>query len=74
LLTAVEFAVGVLPISEAVEMPASRQTLRRTLSFFGWPYLAMRLGIPDYGHPEPPHTPRLPTDQTVEITQTSTQT
>jgi nitroreductase len=69
-LAAAELGVAVLPISEAVEMPASRQTLRRTLSFFGWPYLAMRLGIPDYGHPEPPHTPRLPADQTVEVVQT----
>jgi nitroreductase len=67
-LTAVERGVGVLPISEAVEMPASRQTLRRTLSFFGWPYLAMRLGIPDPDRPGPPHTPRLPTEKTVEIT------
>jgi nitroreductase len=72
-LTAAELGVGVLPISEAVEMPASRQTLRRTLSFLGWPYLAIRLGIPDYGHPEPPHTPRLPADQTVEATQTPDQ-
>jgi nitroreductase len=71
-LTAVEFGVGVLPISEAVEMPASRQALRRALAFFGWPYLAMRLGIPDYAHPEPPHTPRLTADQTVEATQTPT--
>jgi nitroreductase len=65
-LTAVELGVGLLPISEAVEMPASRQTLRRTLSFFGWPYLAMRLGIPDPDHPGPGHTPRLPVDRTVE--------
>jgi nitroreductase len=68
-LTAVELGVGVLPISEAAEMPASRQTLRRTLSFFGWPYLAMRLGIPDYRDPEPPHTPRLPADQTIEVSE-----
>jgi nitroreductase len=66
-LTAVELGVGVTPISEAVEMPASRQTLRRTLSFFGWPYLAMRLGIPDPDHPGPAHTPRLPAEQTVDI-------
>jgi nitroreductase len=66
-LTATVFGVGLLPISEAVEMPASRQTLRRTLSFLGWPYLAMRLGIPDYGHAEPPHTPRLPADRTVQV-------
>jgi nitroreductase len=66
-LTAVELGIGVMPISEAVEMPASRQTLRRTLSFFGWPYLAMRLGIPDPDRPGPPHTPRLPAEQTVEV-------
>lgn len=68
-LTAVELGIGVLPISEAVEMPASRQTLRRTLSFLGWPYLAIRLGVPDHGAPEPPHTPRLPAEKTVEIAQ-----
>lgn len=65
-LTAVELGVGVTPISEAVEMPASRQTLRRVLSFFGWPYLAMRLGIPDPDQPGPAHTPRLPAEQTVD--------
>jgi nitroreductase len=65
-LTAVELGVGIVPISEAVEMPASRQTLRRTLSFLGWPYLAMRLGIPDPEHPGPAHTPRLPTRQIVD--------
>ena len=66
-LAAVELGIGVLPISEAVEMPASRQTLRRALSFFGWPYLAMRLGIPDPDRPGPAHTPRLPAQQTVEV-------
>jgi nitroreductase len=66
-LTALELGVGVLPISEVVEMPASRQTLRRTLSFFGWPYLAMRLGIPDPDHPGPAPTPRLPAGQTVDL-------
>jgi nitroreductase len=67
-LTAVEHGVGVLPISEAVEMPASRQALRRTLSFFGWPYLAMRLGIPDPDHAGPAHAPRLPAERTVDGT------
>ncbi len=66
-LAAVELGVGVLPISEAVEMPASRQTLRRTLSFFGWPYIAMRVGVPDPDHPGPGHTPRLPTSETVRL-------
>jgi nitroreductase len=67
-LAAVELGVGLLPISEAVEMPASRQTLRRTLSFLGWPYLAMRLGVPDPDHPGPKATPRLPAGEIVEVT------
>jgi nitroreductase len=66
-LAAVEHGLGVLPISEAVEMPASRQTLRRALSFFGWPYLALRIGVPDPDHPGPSHTPRLPAKQTLKI-------
>lgn len=66
-LAAVELGVGVLPLSEAVEMPASRQTLRRTLSFFGWPYIAVRVGIPDPYRPGPEPTPRLPAEQTVHL-------
>jgi nitroreductase len=64
-LTAVRLGLGVLPISEAVEMPASRQILRGTLAFMGWPYLAMRIGVPDPGEPEPAGTPRLPAEETV---------
>jgi nitroreductase len=70
-LTAVELGVGVTPFSEAVEMPASRQTLRRTLAFLGWPYLALRLGIPDPDQPGPKATPRLPVEETVEVTDRS---
>lgn len=69
-LTATEQGVGVLPISEPVEVPTSRQALRRSLSFLGWPYLAIRLGIPDYGHALPPRTPRLPAERTVEQVET----
>lgn len=65
-LTAVGFGLGILPISEAVEMPASRQILRRTLSFLGWPYLGMRIGYPDPHLPGPAGTPRLAAEQTVD--------
>jgi nitroreductase len=67
-LTGIELGVGLMPLSEAVEIPASRQTLRRALSFFGWPYLAMRLGVPDPDEPGPKATPRLPAEETVEVT------
>ncbi|NUT36392.1 MAG: nitroreductase [Hamadaea sp.] len=65
-LTAVGFGLGVMPISEAVEMPGSRQILRRTLSFLGWPYLGLRIGYPDPHLPGPAGTPRLAAEQTVD--------
>jgi len=64
-LSAVGRGLGVLPISEAVEMPASRQILRGTLAFMGWPYLAMRIGVPDSQEPAPGATPRLAAEQTI---------
>jgi len=63
-LTAVRLDLALLPISEPVEVPASRQILRRTLSYLGWPYLAVRIGVPA-GDPEPPTTPRLPATETI---------
>ena len=66
-LEAVEHGVSVLPLSGAVEVPQTRLTLRRLLANLGEPLLILRLGIPDPDHAGPPHTPRLPADQTVEI-------
>lgn len=66
-LRAVELDLTLLPLSAAVEVPATRQTLRRMLAGVGEPYLVLRFGVADPDHAGPPHTPRLPADQTVEI-------
>lgn len=66
-LTATEAGVSLLPLSAAVEVETTRQVLRRLLSHLGEPYLVVRLGIAEAGHGGPPHTPRLPSTQTVEV-------
>ncbi|NUR69391.1 MAG: nitroreductase [Hamadaea sp.] len=63
-LTAVRLGLGIMPISEPVEVPAGRQILRRTLAYLGWPYLAVRVGVPA-DDVEQPATPRLPTTETI---------
>jgi nitroreductase len=69
-LTATEAALTLVPLSAAVEIPATRQTLRGLLSNLGEPLLVLRLGVGDPEHAGPPHTPRLPADQVVEIATT----
>jgi hypothetical protein len=64
-LTAVEVGVAVLPLSATVEVPGTRQALRRLLAGVGQPYLVLRLGIADPDHEAPPHAPRLGADRTV---------
>ncbi len=66
-LTAIERDLTVVPLSAAVEVAATRHTLIRMLAGVGAPYLVLRLGFADPDHAGPPHTPRLPADQTVEI-------
>ena len=53
-------------LSAAVEVPETRQTLQRLLANLGQPFLALRIGV-RAEHDEPPPTPRLPTEQTIEI-------
>jgi hypothetical protein len=65
--TAMEFDLTVLPLSAAVEITGTRGALRRMLSNLGEPYLVIRLGVGDPEHARPPHTPRLPADQVVEV-------
>ncbi|AEV85052.1 hypothetical protein ACWT_4028 [Actinoplanes sp. SE50] len=48
-------------------MPFTRDALRRMLGGVGVPHLAVRLGLQDPEHTAPPHTPRLATEQVVEI-------
>ncbi len=64
-LTATELGVSVVPMSAAVEVDATRHELRRLLAGVGYPYLGLRLGIPDPDHAGPPATPRLPAEQTI---------
>jgi nitroreductase len=64
-LTGTELGVTVLPLSAPVEVAGSRETLRRLIADLGHPYLVLRLGTADPHGAGPPHTPRLPTDQTI---------
>lgn len=66
-LAATERGLSVLPFSAVIEVPVTRESLRRLLSFVGYPYLVLRLGLPDPDHTAPPHTPRLPSEQVIEI-------
>jgi nitroreductase len=66
-LAAIEESLSVVPLSAAVEVPGTRRVLRHLLADVGEPFLVLRLGIPDPDHAGPPHTPRLPADQVVEV-------
>jgi nitroreductase len=66
-LSATEHGAAVLPLSSPVELDFTRQALRRMLGDIGYPYLVLRLGIADPAHAGPPHTPRLPSEQVIEI-------
>ena len=66
-LTAVDDGVSVVPLSGAIEVTGTREALRQMLAGLGYPYLVMRWGVQDPAHAGPPHTPRLPADQTVDL-------
>ncbi|MEV0267805.1 nitroreductase [Hamadaea sp. NPDC050747] len=67
-LKATELGLSVLPFSSVVEVAPVRERLAATvLSGLGHPYLVLRLGALDPEHRLPPHTPRLPADQIVEL-------
>ncbi len=66
-LAATEHAVSLLPLSAPIEVPFTRESLRRMLGGAGVPYLALRLGLQDPTHTAPPHTPRLAASQVIEI-------
>lgn len=65
-LTATRLGVSVVPLSGVVEVPGTRQTLRRLLAGLGFPYLVLRLGVADPAHAGPAHTPRLAVAQVVD--------
>jgi nitroreductase len=66
-LEATELGVSVLPLSAVVEVVRTRHVLRRLLGNIGYPYLVLRLGHADPDHAGPPHTPRLPAEQVMEV-------
>ena len=65
-LAATTHGVALLPYSAPTEVPATRETLRRILAGVGYPYIALRLGIADPDHAEPPSTPRRTANETIE--------
>jgi nitroreductase len=65
-LEALQRNLTVLPLSAAAEVPQTRQLLQRLLANLGQPFLALRIGVAAE-HDEPPPTPRLPAEQTIEI-------
>jgi hypothetical protein len=66
-LSATELGAGVLPLSSPIELDFTRPALRRMLGDTGYPHLVLRLGLTDPEHAGPPHTPRLPPEQVIEI-------
>jgi nitroreductase len=66
-LAAIEHGLSLLPLSAAVEVDGTRHALRHMLSNLGEPYLVLRLGMADPDHAGPPHTPRLPAEQVIEL-------
>jgi nitroreductase len=66
-LAAIEHGVSVLPLSAAVEVDSTRLILRRLLSGLGEPFLVLRFGVADPEQSGPPHTPRLPSTQVIEV-------
>ena len=65
-LAATELGISVVPMSATVEVPYTRQTLRRLLAGLGEPYLVLRLGRADPTQPAGPHPPRLDAEQIIE--------
>jgi nitroreductase len=66
-LEATERGLTLLPLSAAVEVPQTRQILSSMLANLGQPFLVLRFGVADPDHAGPPHTPRMPSTQTVDI-------
>jgi hypothetical protein len=56
----------VLPFSPVIEVLSTGETMRCMLSFITYPYIVLRIGNADPDHEFPPHTPRLPAQQTIE--------
>jgi nitroreductase len=64
-LKATDLGVAVLPLSSVIEVPATREVLRRMLSGVGYPQLVLRFGLADPDQAPVPGTPRLPAERVV---------
>jgi hypothetical protein len=53
LLTATMLRLATSPMSDVVEVPASRRMLRDLLGGVGYPMIALRVGVPADGPPPP---------------------
>jgi hypothetical protein len=65
-LTATERGISVLPFTAPVAAPASRDIMRRHLSYLNHPFLVLRLGTVDAVDADASHAPRHPADQIVQ--------
>lgn len=66
LLTAAAHGLAATPMTDVVEVPATREMLRQVLSGLGHPYAAVRIGVPMPGATAPPATPRRPASAVIE--------
>lgn len=57
LLTATMLRLATSPLSDVIEVPATRSLLRELLGGVGYPMIALRIGVPTDG-PPPPAAPR----------------
>ncbi|WP_213450385.1 Acg family FMN-binding oxidoreductase [Rhizomonospora bruguierae] len=65
-LAATQLGVSMVPLSSVIEVPGTRQALRRALADLGYPYLVLRLGVADPERRGPAHPPRLPVEQVID--------
>lgn len=65
-LLATRHGVALLPFSGVIESPVTRIFVSNLLAGVGHPYLVIRLGYPDPQLPEPPATPRLAAEVTID--------
>jgi nitroreductase len=66
LLTAAAHGLATAPMTDVVEVPATREMLRQMLSGPGHPYAALRIGIAIPRSTDLPRTPRRPASAVIE--------
>ncbi|MBX6355373.1 MAG: nitroreductase family protein [Micromonosporaceae bacterium] len=66
LLTAAAHGLAAAPMTDVVEVPASREALRQMLSGSGHPYAGVRVGVPPLRAADQPATPRRPASAAID--------